>query len=453
MAARKSVALIPYANAALAPDHDALIDGERRITHAQLLERCVAVAAGLKDSGLRKGDRLAVLLENCVEFVEVFYAAARLGVVLVPLNYRLSGAELRQILSDSSPRAIVAESEYADVLTELLPWVPTIDQVFWVGDPIPEGLPYETLLGAAPAVMGPVTSGSDLIALLYTGGTTGRPKGVMLTHDALSISVRSQSESFGFVSSEVSLCVVPLFHVSIVHYLSVAWVGGTAILVRKVEPRAILDAVERYGVTHTNLIPTTIGDLLAEPSIVERDLSSLRIVSYGGAPIPTDMLRATLDRLGPVLHQSYGLTEIAGVAAVLWPEDHRLDQPALLGSVGRPLPHIAADIRAADGTLAPDGVIGELVLRGPTVMQGYWNNSDETSKTLLSDGGLATGDLARMENGYIYLHGRSKEMIISGGRMSTPARSRASSTSILTSWRWPSSAFRTIGGVSRLRLT
>jgi acyl-CoA synthetase (AMP-forming)/AMP-acid ligase II len=420
MAEPASVALIPDVNAALAPDRDAIIDGDRRVTHAQLLERCVAVAAGLAAHGLRKGDRLALLLQNRMEFLEVFYAAARSGLILVPLNYRLSGRELRLILADSSPKAIIAERGYGNVLRSILPSVPTVEKIIWVGDPPAEGLPYEELLAVTPRTSTASPLGQDLIALLFTGGTTGRPKGVMVTQDALTISVKSQSESFGFATSDISLCVVPLFHVSIVHYLSIAWAGATAVLMSKVEPEAVLDAIERYRVTHTNLIPTTIGDLLADPTIAERDLSSLRIVSYGGAPIPIDMLRATLDRVGPVLHQSYGLTEISGVATVLWPGDHRLDDVDLLGSVGLPLPHVTAEIRSADGAVAPDGVVGELALRGPSVMQGYWNNPEETRKALI-DGVLRTGDLAHIENGYVYLHGRSKEMIISGGENIYPA--------------------------------
>jgi long-chain acyl-CoA synthetase len=420
MALPASIALIPDANAALAPDVDAIIDGDRRVTHAQLLERCVAVASGLAAQGLRKGDRLALLLQNRVEFLEVFYAAARSGVILVPLNYRLSGRELRQILADSSPKAIIAGREYGQVLRSILPSVPSIDKVIWVGDRPGEGLAYDELLNSPPGTSTSPPSGQDLIALLFTGGTTGRPKGVMLTHDGLTVSVKTQSESFGFATSDVSLCVVPLFHVSIVHYLSVAWAGGTAVLMSKVEPEAVLGAIERYGVTHTNLIPTTIGDLLADTTIAERDLSSLRIVSYGGAPIPIDMLKATLDRVGPVLHQSYGLTEISGVATVLWAQDHQLDHVALLASVGLPLPHVTAEIRSADGAVAVDGVVGELVLRGPSVMRGYWNNPEETRKALI-DGALGTGDLAHIENGYVYLHGRSKEMIISGGENVYPA--------------------------------
>ncbi|MCW2993091.1 MAG: long-chain-fatty-acid--CoA ligase [Conexibacter sp.] len=413
-----SIASIIDANAASYGDRLALVDGERRYTHRELLERCRDLAAGLAGHGLRRGDRLAVLLQNQAELIELLYATARLGVVLVPLNYRLAPAEIRDVLLDCAAATLVVGDGYAQQLDEMIEGLTSAPEVFFTdANPPTGGRPLDDLRrGDLPA---PPTAfdDADPLALIYTGGTTGRPKGVVITHGGLTASVARESAHLGFRPDDVSLCAIPLFHVSIVHMLSVAWAGGSAILMSKIESQALLEAIERHGVTHTTLIPTSIGDLLAHPAIGDYRLSTLRMLVYGGAPIPPETLERTIETFGEVLVQVYGLTEASGVVSVLAPEDHRLEGETAgrLRSAGRPLPGLAIEIRQGDGTLAPTGHEGEIVVLGSGLMGGYWQRPEETAEAL-HDGALATGDVGRLDDdGFLYVVDRKKEMIISGG--------------------------------------
>jgi long-chain acyl-CoA synthetase len=385
------------------PERVALRHCKRTLTYAQLDERSSRLAQALLASGVRAGDRVAYLGRTAPEVIELLFAVAKLGAVIVPLNWRLSMRELGQVVADSRAPVLIADAEYAEPAAIL------VDAPIVVGDG------YEPWLQAhEPRDPGGRGEPGDVVVQMYTSGTTGAPKGVLTTHRNLGACAQT-SEWWSFDEETVSLTPLPMFHIGGIGWAYCGlWHGAETILVRDFRPEPVLDLLERHAVTNAIFVPTMLGMLTAVPGAAERDYSALRTIAYGASPITTTLLRAALRTFDCGLVGSYGLTETTGTVVRLEPEDH---VERLLRSVGRPYPWV--ELRVVDpatGADRPPGAVGEVWLRAPNLMAGYFNRPAETAAALTEDGWLRTGDGGyRDDEGYLFLTDRVKDMIVSGG--------------------------------------
>ena len=390
-------------HAAQRPEVVAVRQGERAMTYRDLDDRSSRLAQALLAAGVRSGTRVAYLDRSAPEVIELLFAAAKVGAVLVPVNWRLAVRELQAVLDDAQAPLLIAGETFADVAVR-------VPELIVVGDG------YEDWLAAyEPRDPGRRGEAGDVIVQMYTSGTTGVPKGVLTTHANLAVTAQT-SRRWAFDERSVSLTPLPMFHIGGIGWAYCGlWHGATTILVRDFEPAAVLDVLERRSVTNAVLVPTMLQLLTAQPGTAERDYSALRSIAYGAAPITTPVLKASLRTFGCGLIGLYGLTESTGGVVALEPEDHERED--LLRSAGRPYPWV--ELRIADpvsgGPLGP-GAVGEVWLRGPNVMAGYFNRPAETAAALTADGWLRTGDGGYLdEEGYLFLTDRIKDMIVSGG--------------------------------------
>jgi acyl-CoA synthetase (AMP-forming)/AMP-acid ligase II len=402
------------------PDHRAFATAAGSLTFAGLHERSSRVASALVAGGVTPGDRVAVLVRNGLEFFEVFCGLSKCDATLVALNWRLSGRELRAILADAMPSVLIVDPEFVDLIGAASDR-PAGMRVVTLGKA------YELWLAAASGEDPGARPAPDNVALiLYSSGTTGRPKGVMLTNKNLSYIPVMARRLFHMTPDSVHLVVAPQFHIAGAGTgLTTTTLGGQTVVLRDADPELILETIERERVTHAFFVPAIIQRLIESPRARERDLESLRYISYGGAPMTETLLRGALDTLGCGFIGCYGMTETAGTVTALAPVEHVPGGPQarLLRSVGCELPW--HEVRVTDlqtGQPAAPGVVGEIWVRSAMNMKGYFNQVDATAQTLVADGWLRTGDGAyRDEDGYFFLTDRLKDMIITGGENVYPA--------------------------------
>jgi fatty-acyl-CoA synthase len=398
----------------------AIVFGDRRITWAELQQRVVAVSAALAERGVGRGDRVALLMGNQAEYIEIMIAANRLGAIAVPINFRLSVEEVAFTL-DNSGSAVLFVDESAGA-TGIGAAAAAESQVLVVevggGDDSADGTtPYDVLLahtGVGAAVVEVDEAESAL--LMYTSGTTGRPKGAVLTHRNLAAQSATNVMAFRIeMHDEVSLCAAPLFHIGTLGLVAPSiLMGATMVVLPSIsfDAGTFLDVAERERVTSTFLVPTQWQAVCDEQERTPRDLSRLRVSSWGAAPASDTLLR----RMAEVLPGSsslalFGQTEMSPVTCVLEAKDSRRK----LGSVGRPVPGVWARVVDSEMVDVQPGEVGEIVYRGPGLMSGYWNNPEATAEAF-AGGWFHSGDLVRMDDeGFIYVVDRAKDMIISGG--------------------------------------
>jgi len=410
-------------------DKEAVICGDVRFTYGRFAERVEALAAFLHSQGLRKGDRAAILHQNSHEFLESYFAAARLGVILNPLNFRLSPKELAGILEDSGAGILITASRFSEAVGELSGIHPAMTKVLWTGEGgRPKGVEsfeYETVLrepgGALPPP--PRMTDDEIAHLYYTSGTTGRPKGVMLSHRNVCTHALAAIAELHLTDRDRWIHAAPLFHLADAWAtFAVTWVGGRHVIVPDFDPPEVLRLMEDEHITISNMIPTMLNMLVNTPGVEERDFSSLRVILSGGSSIAPEVVRRIMDTLRCDYIQTYGMTETSPYLTVsilkegllALPEEERFQFKA---RTGRPFIGVLLKVVRDDGTevAADDQEVGEILVKGDIVTQGYWNRPEETAAAL-KDGWLHTGDLAVVDpEGYVNIVDRKKDMIITGG--------------------------------------
>ncbi|MFJ9102466.1 long-chain fatty acid--CoA ligase [Streptomyces sp. NPDC102405] len=402
----------PARRARKTPHRTALIHGDTTFTYAELHTRVTRLAHALRARGIRRGDRVAYLGPNHPSYLETLFAAGSLGAVFVPLNTRLAGPEIGYQLSDSGARALVYGPSHAGLVAGL-PGSTDVRTYVEVG------AEYERLLAesAQEPIDEPVTA-DDTCIIMYTSGTTGRPKGAMLTHGNLTWNAINVLVDTDLIADERALVSAPLFHTAGLNMLTlpVLLKGGTCVLVEAFEPNATFDLIEQHRITFMFGVPTMFEQVARHPRWADADLSSLRILTCGGSPVSSPLIAAYQER-GLTFLQGYGMTE-ASPGTLFLDAEHAIGKA---GSAG--VPHFFSDVRVVRPDLAPVdvGETGEVVLRGPHVMPGYWGLPEETAASF-ADGWFRSGDAARVdEDGYVFIVDRIKDMIISGGENIYPA--------------------------------
>ncbi|MEJ2207892.1 MAG: long-chain fatty acid--CoA ligase [Anaerolineae bacterium] len=404
--------------ARLTPEREALTElaTGRRYSYGRLNERANRLANWLRGLGLGKGDRVSILAHNGVAYLDLLYGLPKIGAVLAPLNWRLVARELSYIVGDCQPRVLICGPEFVDLLEEMRPGLEVEHVVALDGAQIEGALSYEEGLAAAAAVEAwrPPLAGDDVYAILYTSGTTGRPKGAMIPHRQVLWNCINTVASWGLREDDVSPVLTPLFHAGgLFAFLTpLYYVGGRVVLARGFQPEDSLRAIADEGCTVILGVPTLYQMWLEADNLSAVDLSAVRFFINGGAAMPRPLARAWLEAVGGVLRQGYGLTEV-GVNCFSMTDAESLSHP---GSVGKPILH--SQMRIVDpetGEEMPPGEAGELSIYGPHVCIGYWHNPEATAQAL-RDGWFHTGDMARRDaEGYYYIVGRYKDMIKSGG--------------------------------------
>src|SRR5712664_2723800 len=391
----------------------------RKFTYADLDRRTDRLAAALAGLGIAKGDRIGLLAPNCAEYFELQFACGRLGAIMLPLNWRLTVPELEYILGDSSPKLLVHDKGFAPQAAELAKLC-KIGHLLEIDHDRPDGA-YERALAAAPKPTAPATLDHDDIAMvMYTSGTTGHPKGAIITHGMNFWNCVNLGIAALITPETVQLVILPLFHTGGLNCYAnpVLHAGGTILIMRTFDPGQALDRISdpALGITHFFGVPAPYQFMMQHPKFQGADLSRLRIAGVGGAPCALAILAGWSAR-GVPLVQGWGMTETSPAGTML----DAADAIRKVGSAGKALMHTAIRIVHDKGSDVAQGEVGELLTKGPNITPGYWNKPEATAKAF-TDGWLHTGDAARQdEEGFVYIVDRWKDMYISGGENVYPA--------------------------------
>jgi long-chain acyl-CoA synthetase len=410
-----NVADLVRATAERLPDKPALIFHDDPIKYAELDREIDRAAAGFASLGIRAGDRVAVLVHNIPQFVYAYYGVLRAGGVMIPLNTMYTSEEVSFILADADARAVVVAEPFARVVDGLRETLPMLEHVIVAGSAAPIGaMTWEQMVGGATGTPAPSSSRDDLAVLAYTSGTTGRPKGAMLTHENLlaNLDQMSQAPLLAEAEDDVALLALPLFHIYALNVILglTMRVGATAVLMERFDAIGSLEAAERHGITILFGAPPMFIAWLHTPGVERFDLSRVRLAISGAAPLPGAVLEDFQRKLGITIWEGYGLTETApGVTS------NAMGEKAKPGSIGRPLPGVEVRIVDHDGTEVEEGDPGEILVRGPNVFGGYWKHA-EYSADAIQDGWFRTGDVGYADaDGYIFLVDRKKDLILVSG--------------------------------------
>lgn len=398
------------------PDKVAFIDGATTSTFGAHLERVGRVAGALDRLGVRPGDRFAVMALNSLPFLELYHAAFLGAGVINPLNLRLAAKELAYILADSGTKVCFTDAFFAGVIDQVREQT-NLEHVVMIGaGDAPHDARYDDLVEAATATIPDEPDETDPVVLMYTGGTTGLPKGVLLDQRAEMLNLYHVAMRFGIEEHEVYLHQTPMFHAaSMGGILGVPSQGGTSTFVALFDPAAVMASIEQHHVSMTVMVPTMIGMLVNHPEFRPERLASLHKLVYGASPMPTALLEKLLATFPELdVYQGYGMTESSAVLTVLGPGEHRAGG-ALLRSAGRSLPGVVLTIQDADGNTLSPGEKGEVCARAGNFMVGYWNNPAATDDAFRG-GWYHTGDAGYLDDsGYLFLVDRVKDMIVTGG--------------------------------------
>ena len=416
---------------AICPERDCVVFEGKRYTYSEINDRVNQLAHALDGMGVRKGDRIGMLSVNCNQHVEAYFATAKLGGIYVPLNFRSKAEELDYMINRAEIKVLFAGSRYMDLVGSIRAGLPHLQRVVSVDGG--EKGNYEELIAPEPIdeIMAEIAD-DDITILMFTSGTTGRPKAVPLSHDAFVVFALENVEPASPDLEERNILTVPLYHVAGIQAMFPAIYGGrTLIMMRQFELKEWMETAEREKATRAMLVPTMLKWIVDNPDFNKYDLSSLSVVTYGAAPMPFEVIKKAIEIMPQVRFiNGYGQTESASTLTTLGPEDHRIvgteeekqkKWKRLQSSIGKPLPDVAIRIVDDQGRVVPSNTPGEIHAKGPRIMKGYWEDEQKTAQTMTSDGWLRTGDMGYVdEEGYVYLTGRADDLIIRGGENIAP---------------------------------
>ena len=399
------------------PDSVLTICGDRTRTVREAADRVARLAGALRALGVGDGDRVAMLSQNSDHYSEYLLAVPWANAVLNPVNVRWSATEIAYSLQDSQTVLLIVDDAFAPLVPRLLAEYSGLKAVLHCGDQTPQhALSYEQVIAESSPIPDTRRGGDDLAGLFYTGGTTGFPKGVMLSHaNLISSALGAAASGYVFRPGGTYLHAAPMFHLAdLAGWTAQLMLGGTHVMVPGFEPVAVMKAIQDHGVTDAILVPAMIQMLVDHPDVSGYDLSSLERILFGASPITEAVLQRAMSTLPRAdFAQAFGMTELAPIATLLGADEHRAG--TRLRSAGRAAPHTEVQIVDADGNEVPRGTVGEIAVRGANVMRGYWQKPEETAEALRG-GWMHTGDGAYMdEEGYVFIVDRLKDMIVSGG--------------------------------------
>jgi len=403
------------------PDKTAAVSENTRLTYTEFNRRTNAIANALIKFGIRPHDHVAIICQNASQYLEVVYAAAKIGAVAVCLNWRLSAKELAALINHSDSKVVFYSKKYEHMFAAMRKDVKADLRYVAIGGALEGAVDYEKLVetnGTDEPKISVNIDENDTVIMMYTSGTTGTPKGVMLTHKNMISNAVNTVIEFQAGRDLVYLNILPLFHIAIFLPMNCVMVGGTNVFLPEFNPETALALIEREKVTFTGCAPAIVKFLIETPNFKKYNLSSLRLVLYAAAPMPMAVITKAIEDLKCDFVQVFGMTETSPVTHTLTPEEHILEGPEYkvrrLGSVGRPIINVQSKIVDDDGKECPVGVVGEIVDKGDTIMKGYYKMPEATAETI-KDGWLYTGDMGYAdEYGYVYLADRKKDMIITG---------------------------------------
>ena len=401
-------------HAARTPDKAVAVFGDETVTYREMVDRAAAFAAGLHQRGVGAGDVVGLLSYNNIEFLTTIFGANRLGAIVMPLNWRLAAAELRFILEHSQARALVCEDTLVELADEAIAEPEKVVRVSTPGAGTNGWEPFSALGGDADPPPRTAAGGDEVHRLMYTSGTTGRPKGVMISYANLAWKNYAHVTEFGFTADDIGLACGPLYHVGALDLVTTSMiaVGATTNLHRTFEAERVVDEIERSRITNVWMAPAMVRAVLDVPGVEKRDLSSVRLLIGGGEKMPIPFIERLQTTFPSAwFADAYGLTETVSGDTFLDRESTR----SKLGSVGRPCQYLEVDIWDEHGGSLPPGERGEVVLRGPKVFKGYWRDAEAT-RSAFARGWFHTGDIGlKDDDGYLYIVDRLKDMIVSGG--------------------------------------
>ena len=417
---------------AICPGRDMTVFDGKRLTYAKTNERVNRLTNGLAKLGIERGDRIGILQVNCPQYIETYFATAKIGGIFIPLNFRAKADELAYMISNAEAKVLFVGGRYLELINALIPQLSTVKKCI----PIGEGAAtdeFEEFIRSSPDEEFFCEIGDeDITILMYTAGTTGRPKGVPLRHNAFVSYVLENVEPASPEIEEKNLLTVPLYHVAGFQAMLAAVYGGrTLVMMRQFDVKEWLEAVQQEKATRAMLVPTMLKRVIDAPEFASYDLTSIKIITYGAAPMPFEVIKKAIQVMPWVRFiNAFGQTETASTITTLGPEDHMISGSEeeqqkklkrLASSIGRPLPDVEVKIVDEEGKALPPLEVGEILAKGPRIMTGYWRDEQKTSQVITANGWLRTGDMGWMdEEGYIYLAGRGDDMIIRGGENISP---------------------------------
>jgi len=406
------------------PTRPALVFQGRQLSFAEFSALADTVATDLAARDTGRGDRVCILGKNSVLFLAALFGAARVGAVFTPINWRLAPKEVEFILNDSQAKLLFVDREFAGLIDTVTPAF--LKHIIVIDDGVDASLAGTS--GATSRAAPCAAAGrDDVVMQMYTSGTTGRPKGAMLTHGNLLKMCDLEGDPtppwFRNRPEDVNLVAMPMFHIGGLECaLRPIFSGGLIILQREFDPARVLADIEMFRVTVAALVPSALQMVIEHRNAREADLSSLKTVFYGASPIPLELLKSALRLMSCGFVQAYGMTEATGTIVTLPPQDHDVNGTPRMRSAGKALPGVEMKIVSPDGRSLPPHQVGEVLVRAKSVMRGYWNLPDATAATIDSEGWLHSGDAGYLdEDGYLYIHDRVKDMIVSGGENVYPA--------------------------------